>query len=61
MGVTGLPATVFLESNGEPITLLPGYVEPKMFLDVIEYIGTGAIKKGIAFDEWLKKKGANEQ
>jgi len=56
MGVTGLPATIFLESNGKPITLLPGYIDAKSFIDVLEYVSSGAINEQIPFAAWQKEK-----
>jgi thioredoxin-related protein len=37
-GVTGYPATVFLNPEGEVITVLAGYVDKDRFLLVLEYI-----------------------
>ncbi|MBI2427757.1 MAG: DUF255 domain-containing protein [Ignavibacteriales bacterium] len=39
MGINGYPATLFLKSNGEPITVLPGYAEADMFMHVLSFIG----------------------
>jgi uncharacterized protein YyaL (SSP411 family) len=56
MGVTGYPTTIFLEPNGKPITLLPGYIEAKLFLDVLGYVSSNAIKEDISFALWQKDK-----
>lgn len=37
-GVTGYPTTIFLSSNGDPITLVPGYSDAKRFGDIISFI-----------------------
>jgi len=37
-GVTGFPTTIFLSSNGDPITLVPGYADAKRFGDIISFI-----------------------
>ncbi|MCB2205334.1 thioredoxin fold domain-containing protein [bacterium] len=37
-GVTGYPATIFLNEKGETITILSGYVQKERFLLVLEYI-----------------------
>ncbi len=39
-GITGYPTTVFLSEDGEPITILPGYIPKETFLQVLEYIHT---------------------
>ncbi|MDD8018624.1 MAG: DUF255 domain-containing protein [Bacteroidota bacterium] len=56
MGVTGYPATLFLKSNGDPITVLPGYSEPKMFIHVLSFIGENHFEKE-KFSDYLDKKG----
>lgn len=50
MGVNGYPATLFLKSTGEPITLLPGYAEANMFIHILNFIGD---------DHYEKKKFAD--
>jgi thioredoxin-related protein len=56
MGVDGYPATLFLKGNGDPITILPGYSEPKMFIHVISYIAENQIGKR-KFEDYLSEKG----
>lgn len=51
-GVTGYPATVFLTSSGDPITLYPGYAEAKDFRHVVSYIAEDHYKTR-KFDEYL--------
>lgn len=41
-GVKGTPTLVFFESDGKPITYLPGYAGPKDFTTILRYI---ALKK----------------
>jgi thioredoxin-related protein len=55
MGVDGYPATLFLKSNGDPITIAPGYSEPGMFIHVVQYIGDNQIGKK-NFDQYLAEK-----
>lgn len=38
-GVRGYPATIFMKADGDPITLLPGYLPPEKFIDVLKFIG----------------------
>ncbi len=55
-GVSGYPTTVFLKSNGDPITGMPGYAEAEKFRDVIAYIGEDHYLTQ-KFDDYLAKKG----
>jgi thioredoxin-related protein len=41
-GVTGTPTTVFVDTNGELITKLPGYADAETFLYALRYVRTGA-------------------
>ncbi|MGE5315950.1 MAG: thioredoxin family protein [Acidobacteriota bacterium] len=59
MGVTGYPATLFMKSNGDGITLVPGYSEAPRFLDILTYIGESRYEKQ-KFDEYLKEKGRSD-
>lgn len=56
MGVTGYPATLFMKSNGDGITLVPGYAEAPQFLNILTYIGENRWEKQ-KFEEYLKEKG----
>jgi thioredoxin-related protein len=59
MGVTGYPATLFMKSNGDGITLVPGYSEAPMFLNILTFIGENryAVQK---FEDYLKEKGVKQ-
>lgn len=46
-GISGYPATLFLKSDGEAITIYPGFADAKRFLDVASFI---------AEDHYLTKK-----
>ncbi len=37
-GVEGFPTHIFLNSNGEPITIAPGYMPPDRFIKVLSFI-----------------------
>lgn len=52
-GVNGYPTTLFLKSNGDPITKYPGYADASKFRDIVSYIAEDhyLTKK---FDEYLK-------
>jgi thioredoxin-related protein len=38
-GITGYPTTLFLKSNGDPITKLPGYAPAPAFKKILSFIG----------------------
>ncbi len=54
-GITGYPATVFLSADGEPITIVPGYIPKETFIHVLEYIHTGSYKN-VKWEEFLSSK-----
>lgn len=53
--VTGFPSLAFLDSKGEPITVIPGYVPPEEFVHILNYIDKGCYKQQMPFDEFKKK------
>lgn len=44
-GVTGFPTLVFINSKGEPITNIPGFVEADKLHGALQFIGSGAYEK----------------
>jgi len=59
MGVNGYPATLFLKSNGEPITILPGYVEADRFIHVLSFIAENHYESK-KFTDYLTEKGVKQ-
>jgi thioredoxin-related protein len=56
MSLTGYPSTVFLKSNGEAITMLPGYIEPGKFIHMLRFIAENHYEKK-KFPDYLQEKG----
>ena len=56
-GVTGYPTIIFLDSQGEPINSLGGYVNAEKFLPIIKFIGDDFYKT-MKWDEYLTKYGS---
>lgn len=56
MGISGFPALMFYESNGEVITRIPGFVPPEEFILILKYIKEGYYKKNVSFEEFKKKQ-----
>ncbi|GAB5519104.1 MAG: hypothetical protein RhofKO_13550 [Rhodothermales bacterium] len=58
-GATSTPTTVFLKSDGEAITGLPGFQKADFFLDVMEYIASDAVFTQ-SFDAYQEEQGNTE-
>ena len=44
-GVRGIPDNWFIAEDSQPLSNLPGYIPPKMFLTVLKFIHTDSYKK----------------
>jgi len=44
-GVTGYPTTIFIQSDGRPITSIPGYIKKDEFKNILRYIADNAYQK----------------
>jgi len=53
--VNGYPTTIFLTSNGESITSVPGYMKPDEFMKVLKYIGEDYYKK-MGYQDYLNSQ-----
>ncbi len=56
--VTGYPTTIFLRANGEHLVNVPGYVPADRFLQLLRYVGDGAMDRGQSFDDFVKRDAA---
>ena len=45
LGAEATPTTVFLDSNGDYITRVPGFVEADEFVNILKYIGSGSYRQ----------------
>lgn len=55
-GVRGFPASIFLESDGSPISpLLPGYIDPDSMGKMLAYVHEKAYQK-MTFDEFARQR-----
>jgi thioredoxin-related protein len=59
-GVRGFPSLAYLDTEGDLITVVPGYVPPETFLPFLGYIKQECYKKRITFEEFLEKSGECE-
>ncbi len=58
--VDGYPTTIFLTPDAETITAVPGYLAPKTFRAVLEYIQTEEYKK-TNWQDFSKRRGIAEE
>ena len=58
-GVTAFPSLAFLDSGGQPITLLPGFVPAPQFSAILNYIQQKCYLTHISFDEFIRKGDCN--
>lgn len=52
--VTGYPALAFLDKNQEIVTLVPGFLPPEKFINVLKYIKEECYTQDISFEEYLE-------
>lgn len=55
MKVSGFPSTLFMDSDGKVIGILPGYIEAPDFLKILAYVSTEAYKTK-KLDDYLSGK-----
>jgi len=55
-GVRGFPALAFLDKQGEPITVVPGFVPAETFVHILDYIDKECYKQQMSFEDFMKKK-----
>ena len=60
VGVSGYPSTLFFDSAGKPITLLPGFVPAEKFVPILTYIGDDHYLK-VSFEQYLSKSSPPTQ
>lgn len=60
VGVSGYPSTLFFDSGGKPITLLPGFVPAPKFVPILNYIGDNQYLT-VSFEQYLAKSGTPAQ
>jgi thioredoxin-related protein len=59
MGVNGYPATLFMKSDGQAITVLPGYSEAGTFIHVLNFIKDDLYLTK-SFSDYLAEKGVKQ-
>ena len=55
-GVTGLPSYLFIDNEGEPVTIIPGYIPKEYFSIILDYFKNELYKKDVNLQEYIKSK-----
>jgi thioredoxin-related protein len=58
-GINAYPSLVFLDSKGQPITMLSGFVPPHQFMPILDYIDQECYETQISFSEFAQKGNCN--
>jgi thioredoxin-related protein len=58
-GITSYPSLVFLDSKSQPITMLAGFVPPKQFATVLDYIQQKCYETQVSFNDFTKMGNCN--
>lgn len=56
-GVSGYPTTIFLDSKGEHLVNVPGYIAPERFMLLLRYIGDGHMDRGEKWEDYVAHAG----
>ena len=56
-GVTGYPATLFMNETHEPITIVPGFISSDRFALILRYVGEDHYKT-TPFQNYLSERGS---
>ncbi len=57
MNITGFPSVAFFDSDANPITVIPGYIEADTFKYILSFVRKGCYKQKMSFQEFMKRKG----
>ena len=55
LGVQGFPATAFMDAEGKFVTMLPVFIPPETFIQLLNYIDDECYKKQVSFEDYQKK------
>ena len=60
-GVTGYPSIAFMDASGKPITIVPGFVKPDVFIHILDFIDLKCYKKDVSFEQFMEKGGCGKK
>ena len=55
-GVSSFPTTIFINTNGEPLGLQPGFMDASMFSSLIGFVGSDAFRSE-SYEDYLRRTG----
>lgn len=55
-GARGLPTVVFMDDEGKPITMIPGFIDAQRFLSLLGYMKDECYKQQVTLEEYMEKK-----
>lgn len=56
-GIKGFPSYAFMTKDAEMITVVPGYLQTDLFLNILKYIDQQCYDKQISFEQFMEKQG----
>ena len=56
-GIKGFPSYVFMTEDAEMITVVPGYLQTELFLNILKYIDQQCYDRQISFEQFMEKQG----
>lgn len=56
-GGTGFPSLLYIDSNGQPVTMIPGYVPADKFSLMLDYFKERKYEDEVTLDDYMKSKG----
>lgn len=56
-GISGFPSYAFMTQDADMITVVPGYLQSELFLNILKYISQKCYDRQISFDQFMEKQG----
>lgn len=55
LGVTSFPTTIFIDTDGEPIGIQPGFMDAQMFSNLLGFVGSNAFRNQ-SFEAYVRSR-----
>lgn len=59
LGGSGFPSMVFMDKQGKFITMVPGFVPPETFVQILAYVKSECYATKVTFDDYVKNGKCN--
>ena len=56
-GIKGFPSYAFMTEDAEMITVVPGYLQKELFLNILKYIDQQCYDRQISFEQFMENQG----